>query len=84
MKNIKKLQIIYLSLLVACSSCASAPKISVYLSKPDAGGLFGSKNGEPLPFIKYEDTDKFVCTPPEDLQILLEYLKREASSAFSN
>ena len=75
---------IYLVFLAVCSGCASAPKIAVCLSNPRAGGMNCAKDGEALPFVEYQESDKYVCSPPEDIKILLEYLKRQASSALGD
>ena len=49
-----------------------APKVSVYISTPTAKGLFGyNEMNKVSNFVLYENSDKFTCFTPDDLQILL-------------
>lgn len=67
-------------LLILCpiflvvSNCGSAPKVTVCISDPSAGGLdCYNENTGVSSFIKYEDSDKYVALPPSDAQTLLNY-----------
>ena len=71
---------ILLILSIACllNNCAHrtpkdvAPKVSVYISTPTAKGLFGyNEINKVTNFVRYENSDKFTCFTPDDLQILL-------------
>ena len=49
-----------------------APQITVYVSTPISKGLVGySQVSKKTNFLQYDQTDKFVCFNPDDLQILL-------------
>ena len=56
------------------ASCGSGPKVTVYLSHADANGMdYYNENTDESGFIKYSDTDKFVCFNQADAQTLFNY-----------
>lgn len=65
-----------LTLLLACSGCATGPKVTVLVSDPAKGGMesFNENTGK-RDFMPYSATDKFVCLTPPDAEALLNYCK---------
>lgn len=64
--------LLYLSL--AFSGCKDAPKVTVCVSEPTAGGLqcYNESTGE-FSFVAYKDSDKYIAMPETDEQTLLDY-----------
>lgn len=62
-----------LSLISLNLSCASGPRLTVYVSDPAKGGMEFS--GKTKGFVVYADTDKFTCLEPSDLTTLLDYCR---------
>lgn len=70
----------YVICLAVLSSCASAPKPDICISRPESGGLLCE--GDESYFKPYSDTDKMLCTYPAHLQRTLEYIKRQLDSRY--
>ncbi len=64
---------LFLTLFLAfISGCGNGPKVSVYLSNPEVGGMdFYDPNAGHGGFVPYSATDKFVCFTPPDAQTLV-------------
>lgn len=64
------------TLCLGSISCASGPKLSVYLSDPAKNGM-----ESPTGFIPYSATHKFICLEPSDLGTLLNYCRQGHSGS---
>lgn len=66
----------FLSGVLFCliTSCAGGPKIRIYLSDPKANGMeYYDETTGASGFVNYGDTEKFICTTPDDFQRILTY-----------
>lgn len=63
-----------LALCLSLSACQTGPKVAVYVSNPEHGGMewYDAHTGS-AGFSHYSDTDNFVCFNPTDAQALLTY-----------
>lgn len=59
--------------LLGIDSCANGPKVTVYVSNPNAGGMDYSDTSGNKGFIEFYKTDKFVCFTPPDMETMLNY-----------
>jgi hypothetical protein len=60
--------------LCMMASCGNGPKVTVYVSDPEAGGMeFYNENTGKSGFVKYAETKDYVCFTGTDLQTLMNY-----------
>lgn len=70
----RQLKLFLTALLVLTSSCASGPKVTVYISDPAQGGCeYFNPNTQQGGFVDYSLTDKFVCFQPAEAQALINF-----------
>jgi len=61
-------------ILALVVSCGKGPKVTVYISDPDANGMeYYNENTGTSGFVPYSSTDKFFCLNETDTQTLLNY-----------
>lgn len=59
------------------SSCAHGPKLDVCLSDPAKAQFDCIDKQKKAYVVPFEKTDNYVCMPPNDYEILLDYLKTQ-------
>lgn len=77
------LRSLLLTLLISSSllACSKGPKVTVYISNPDKGGMdFHNNKTKKDGFVTYWDTDKFVCLEKTDMNTLLVYCNEKKRS----
>ena len=70
---LRKIWLILFALCLLSSCKGGGPQVTVYVSDPSVGGLDGYNEAtQQSSFVKYADSDKFVCFNPPDAQSLLD------------
>lgn len=55
-----------ISLVASLTACAHTTRVKIYVSRPEKGGIERAQAKE---LIKYQDTAKYFCVSPEDMEI---------------
>ena len=57
--------------------CGKGPKVEACVSDPSKGGeqCYNART-ETSRFVEYKDTDNWVCFPPDEIKVILEWQKR--------
>lgn len=78
---LRKILLISSALFLLSNCGGGGPKISVFISDPKVGGLDGYDEAtQKASFVKYADSDKYVCFTPTDAQTLLSSCAQASTS----
>lgn len=68
----------FVVLITSLSACKTGPLVTIGISHPEEGGLscYNPRTDESY-LLKYADSDKWICLPPEDARTLFQYCNRK-------